>query len=195
LDIFTSVKSYDLNNKQLLPAGEYYLFIACWRGKYENLFTQEYHFLWGQRSREIWYSGVNKLSYFLNLHAINVLLYRMKPRKHIHVTYCWQTYFKPHPQHCNGRLQKVMCSVCLGRFPVKERKLWRENLQGFRGGGIWFLSCVITCSDFYPLSNQINIFTVINMRGIIFLNSVFVKNRPPAKLTFSIQFLVGSTGS
>jgi hypothetical protein len=35
-----------------------------------------------------------KFSYFLNLHAINVLLYRMKPRKHIYVKYCWQTYFK-----------------------------------------------------------------------------------------------------
>jgi hypothetical protein len=38
---------------------------------------------------------VNKFSYFLNLHVINVLLYGMKPRKHIHVKYCWQTYF-PH---------------------------------------------------------------------------------------------------
>ena len=37
---------------------------------------------------------VNKFSYFLNLHAINVLLYRMKQRKDIHVKYCWQTYFK-----------------------------------------------------------------------------------------------------
>ena len=35
--------------------------------------------------RGIWYSWVNKLSYLLNPHAINVLLYRMKPRKHIHV--------------------------------------------------------------------------------------------------------------
>ena len=60
----------------------------------ENLFTQEYHIPWGQRPRGIWYSWVNKFSYFLNLHAINVLLYRMKPRKHIHVKYCWQTYFK-----------------------------------------------------------------------------------------------------
>jgi hypothetical protein len=53
--------------------------------------------------REIWkcihprvsYSlRVNKCSYFLNPYAINVLLYRMKSRKHIHVKYCWQTYFK-----------------------------------------------------------------------------------------------------
>jgi hypothetical protein len=46
--------------------------------------------------RRIWYSWVNKFSYFLNPHAINVLLYRMKPRKHIHVKWfyiqnsiCW----------------------------------------------------------------------------------------------------------
>jgi hypothetical protein len=42
----------------------------------------------------IWYSWVNKFSYFLNPHAINVLSYRMKPRKHIHIKYYWQTYFK-----------------------------------------------------------------------------------------------------
>ena len=51
----------------LFSCGDYSTFIACWRGKYEN---------------------------FPNPHAINVLLYRMKPRKHIHVKYCWQTYFK-----------------------------------------------------------------------------------------------------
>jgi hypothetical protein len=73
---------------------EYYTFIACWWGKYENIFTQEYHIPRGQRPRRIWYLWVNKFSYFLNPHAINVLLYRMKPKKHIHVKYCWQTYFK-----------------------------------------------------------------------------------------------------
>jgi hypothetical protein len=55
---------------------EYYTFIACWWGKYENLFTQEYHIPWGQRPRGLWYSWVNTFSYFLNPHAINVLLYR-----------------------------------------------------------------------------------------------------------------------
>jgi hypothetical protein len=30
-------------------------------------------------------------------HAINVLLYRMQLRKHIHVKYCWQAYFKVFP--------------------------------------------------------------------------------------------------
>ena len=75
---------------------EHYTFIACWRGKYENLFTQQYHIPRGQRPRGIWYSWVNKFSYFLYPHAINVLLYRMNPRKHIYwyVKYCWQTYFK-----------------------------------------------------------------------------------------------------
>jgi hypothetical protein len=38
--------------------------------------------------------NMNKFPYFLNLHAINVLLYRMKPRKHIHVKSCWQANFK-----------------------------------------------------------------------------------------------------
>jgi hypothetical protein len=33
--------------------------------------------------------------------------------------------------------------------------------------GIWFFSGVITCSDFYPLSNQINLVMVINIWGII----------------------------
>ena len=71
-----------------------YTCIACWRGKYENVFSQEYHIFWGQRPRGIWYSWGNTFSYFLNPHAINVLLDRMKPRKHTYVKYCWQTYFK-----------------------------------------------------------------------------------------------------
>jgi len=36
----------------------YYTFIVCWWGKYENVFPQEYHILWGQRPRGIWYSWV-----------------------------------------------------------------------------------------------------------------------------------------
>ena len=105
-----------------LARGEYYTFIACWWGKYENVFTQEYHIPWGQCPSGIWYSWVNKFSYFLNPYAMNVLLYRMKPRKHIHVKYCWQTYFKSIgtlSQLGNGRLQ-VMRSECLWCFPVKE---------------------------------------------------------------------------
>jgi hypothetical protein len=88
----------------LIGPGQYYTFIACWGGKYEIWKCihprvsysprQEYHISRGQRPRGIWYSWVNKFSYFLNPHAMNVLLYRMKPRKHIHVKYCWQAYFK-----------------------------------------------------------------------------------------------------
>jgi hypothetical protein len=51
--------------------------------------------------REIWKFIHPRVSYsprayFLYPHAINVLLYRMNPRKHIYwyVKYCWQTYFK-----------------------------------------------------------------------------------------------------
>jgi antibiotic biosynthesis monooxygenase (ABM) superfamily enzyme len=31
----------------------------------------------------------------------------------------------------------------------------------------WKYAYMITCSDFYPLSNQINLFMVINIWGII----------------------------
>ena len=48
----------------------------------------------GQRPRGKWNSWVTIFSYFLNPHAINVVLYRMKPRNHIHVKHCWQAYFK-----------------------------------------------------------------------------------------------------
>ena len=78
----------------LTGPGQYYTFITCWWGKYENLFTQEYHIPLGQHPRGIWYSCLNTFSYFLNPYAINVLLYRMKPRKHIYLKYCWQAYFK-----------------------------------------------------------------------------------------------------
>jgi hypothetical protein len=110
-----------------------YTFIACWWGKYENLFIQEYHIPWGQTN----FKSIGMLS---------------------------QT-FKNHI-HCNGRLQ-VMRSQCLWLFLSKNDNSSRENMRGFWGGGIWFLSCVITCSDFYPLSNQINLFMVINIWGII----------------------------
>jgi hypothetical protein len=71
----------------LIDLQNQYTFIACWWGKYENVFTQEYH------SHKL-YSWVNTFSYVLDPHAINILLYRRKSRKHIHVKYCWQTYFK-----------------------------------------------------------------------------------------------------
>ena len=47
-------------------------FIACGCRKYENLFTLEYHISLGRFPRGIWYSWVNKFSYFPHQHAINV---------------------------------------------------------------------------------------------------------------------------
>ena len=151
-----------------------YIFIACWWEKYENVFTQEYHIPWGQRPRGIWYSWVNKYSYFLNAYAMHVLLYRMKPRKHIHVKYSWYAYFKSIEINlfiviniCDA-LRVSLTFSCQRTISVagKPARLPRGGILIFFHR-IWYLSCVITCSDFYPLSNQINLFMVINIWGII----------------------------
>jgi hypothetical protein len=126
----------------------------------------------------IWYSWMNKCSYFLNPHAINVLLYRIKPRKHIHVTYCWQTYFKSIAtlsQTFKNHIHNKWCVPSASDvFLSKNDNSGGKTREASEGGGIWFLfhgiwflSCVITCSDFYPLSKQINLFMVINIWGII----------------------------
>ena len=47
-------------------------FITCGFRKYENLFTHVYHIHLGRCPREIWYSWVNKFSYFPHQHAINI---------------------------------------------------------------------------------------------------------------------------
>jgi hypothetical protein len=54
-------------------------FIACGFRKHENLFTHEYHIPLGCCPYEIWYSWVNKFSYFPHQHAINV---------YYHIQYC-----------------------------------------------------------------------------------------------------------
>ena len=75
----------------------------------------------------------------------------------------------------------VACKWCVPSasdvFMSKNDNSVGENPRGFRSSGIWFLflriwflSCVITCSDFYPLSNQINLFMVINIWGIIYIS-------------------------
>jgi hypothetical protein len=46
-------------------------FIACGFRKYENVFTHEYHIPLGRCPHGIWYSWVNKFSYFPHQHAIN----------------------------------------------------------------------------------------------------------------------------
>ena len=114
----------------------------------------------------IWYSWVNKFSYFLIPYAINVLLYRMKPRKHIHVKYCWHAYFKS--IQINLFMVINICDVF--RVPLIDNSggKTREISEGWN---MIFISrnmiFVITSSDFYQLSNQINLFMVINIWGII----------------------------
>ena len=117
--------------------------------------------------------GVNQFSYFLNLHAINVLLYRIKPRKHIHVKYCWQAYFKSIgtlSQTFKYHIHNKWCVPSASDGKTREASEGVEYDFYFTEYRIWFLSCVLTCSDFYPLSNQINLFMVINIRGIIIRN-------------------------
>jgi hypothetical protein len=50
----------------------YKTFIECRFRKNENLFTHEYHIPLGRCPQGIWYSMVNKFSYFPHQHAINV---------------------------------------------------------------------------------------------------------------------------
>jgi hypothetical protein len=52
-------------------------FISCGFRKYEIVFTHEYHIPLGQQQRPkgIWYSWVNKFSYFPHQHTINVYMY------------------------------------------------------------------------------------------------------------------------
>ena len=107
---------------------------------------------------------MNKFSYFLNPHAINVLLYRMKPRKHIYVKYCRQTYFKS-----IGTLSQIFknhtCqrTINLARKPARLPRGWNMI---FISRNMIFVLCD-HCSNFYPLFNQINLFMVINIWGII----------------------------
>jgi hypothetical protein len=113
------------------------------------------------------------------------LLYRMKPRKHIHVEYCWQTYFKSIgtlsqtlKNHIHNNIVTIACKWCVPSASVvllsKNDNYGgkiREASEGVEYDIYFteydFFSCVITCSDLYPLSNQINIFMVINIWGIL----------------------------
>jgi hypothetical protein len=108
---------------------------------------------------------------------MNVLLYRMKQRKHIYVKYCWQTYgtlsqiFKNHivAVACKWCIQSTS-DVFLSRNDNsggKTREASEVVEYDFYFTEYDFLSCVITCSDFYLLSIQINLLMVINLWGII----------------------------
>ena len=62
----------------------------------------------------------------------------MKPRKHIHVKYCWQTYFKSIGTlsqlfgcgHCNGRLQVPSASDVFMSKNDNSRGKTREASEG-----------------------------------------------------------------
>jgi hypothetical protein len=77
------------------------------------LFNQEYHIPWGQHPRGIWYSWVNTFSYFLNPYSINVLLYRMKPRKHIYLKYCWQAILNIIWQIVHGTSSQIPLNIMI----------------------------------------------------------------------------------
>jgi hypothetical protein len=73
-------------------------------------------------TKGIWYLWVNKFSYLLYPHAINILLYRMKPRKHIYryVKYCsiifpsWENKFSYFPhQHATNVYYYIVINIFL----------------------------------------------------------------------------------
>ena len=66
-------------------------FIACGFRKYENLFTHKYHILLRHCPQEIWYSWVNKYSYFPHQHAINVY-YCMNYSGDVVSLECWKNH-------------------------------------------------------------------------------------------------------
>ena len=121
------------------------------------------------------HAGEGNMTMYSPKSAINVLSHRMKPRKHMHVKHCWQTYFKS-----IGTLSQTFKNHYHNKWCVPSASdvflSTNDNSGGkTRGGilflfhGIWFMSCVITYSDFHPLSNQINLFMVINIWGIIMI--------------------------
>ena len=127
--------------------------------------------------RKIWKFIHPRVPYSLNPHAINVLLYRMKPRKHIHVKYCWQTYFKSigalSQTFKNHIHNKVMRSECLTFSCQRTITLAGRPARLLRGWNMIFISrnMIFVLYDhvfwFNPLSNQINTFMVIDICGII----------------------------
>jgi hypothetical protein len=99
-------------------------------------------------ARGEWYSWGNKFSYFLNPHAINVLLYRMKPRKHIHVKYCWQTYFRSigtlsqtFKNHIHSNIVTIACKWCVPSSYQKTITLAGKPVRLPRGWNMIFISC------------------------------------------------------
>ena len=119
---------------------------------------------WYQCPRWIWYSWVNTFSYFLYPHAITILLYQMKPRTHICVNTACKHILIPLERRL-GYL-KTTCKWCV---PIASDVFLSKN-DSSSGWTTIFISrnmISVLCSDLYPLSNQINLFMVINIWGII----------------------------
>jgi hypothetical protein len=89
---------------------------------------------------------LNKFSYFPHQHVINA----------------WNW-----PGPVNIMFSSGICPNSFLALDMQQQKTCRLT---FLFHGIWFLSCVITCSDSYPLSNQIILFMLINKWGKIIKN-------------------------
>ena len=70
-----------------------------------------------------------------NPHAMNVLLYRMKQKKHIHVKYCWQAYSKSigtlshtFKNHIHNSIVAVACKWCV--LSVSDVFLSKDDNSG-----------------------------------------------------------------
>ena len=119
-------------------------------------------------------SWVNKFSYFLNTHAINVLLYRMKPRKHIHVKYCWQTYFKSietlsqtFKNHTHNKLLRSPASDAF-RMPVMfscQRTITLAGKTRDASERVQY-DFYFTEYDFFPVWSRVLIFTHCSIKLI-----------------------------
>jgi hypothetical protein len=97
--------------------------------------------------RGIWYSWVDKFSYILYQHAINVLLCRMKPRKHIYVKYCWQTYFKSIGKNQNTWSHRTKNHIPWNKNHIpplrKPRGFSRQSYRSLTGKHQRYSECII----------------------------------------------------
>jgi hypothetical protein len=75
---------------------------------------------------------------------------------HLRVSYSLRAFRVPLTFSCQR-------TITLAGKPARHPRGWKIIFIS----RIWFLSCVITCSNFYPFFNQINLFMVINIWGLI----------------------------
>ena len=110
----------------------------------------------------IWYSWVNKFSYFLNPRAMNVLLYRMKAKKHIHVKYFKSigTLSQTFKNHIQNNMVTVACKWCVPSpsdvFLSKKDNSGGKTLEASEGVeyAIYFMEY-----DFCPVWSRVLIAT------------------------------------